>query len=104
MNKDTPIASENLKIYMLTNKKGTRLKILNLGAAIFSLLIKDKNGKDVNVVVGPKNPEDYISSEYLNENRCFGASIGRYAGRISNGEFELEGKNIPCSKKTEFTS
>jgi hypothetical protein len=32
------------------------LKILNLGAAIFSLLIKDKNGKDVNVVVGPKNP------------------------------------------------
>lgn len=99
MNKDTPIASENLKIYTLTNKKGTRLKILNLGAAIFSLLIKDKNGKDVNVVVGPKNPEDYISSEYLNENRCFGASIGRYAGRISNGEFELEGKKYSLFQK-----
>jgi len=92
MNKETPITSEDLKIYTLTNKKGTQLKILNLGATIFSLLIKDKNGKEVNVVVGPKNPEDYISAEYLNENRCFGASIGRYAGRISNGEFELEGK------------
>lgn len=92
MNKETPSASENLKLYTLTNKKGSRLKILNLGATVFSLIFKDKNGKEVNVVVGPKNPEDYISSEYLEENRCFGASIGRYAGRISNGEFELEGK------------
>jgi len=99
MNKETPIASEDLKIYTLTNKKGTRLKILNLGATIISLLIKDKNGKEVNVVVGPKNAEDYISAEYLNENRCFGASIGRYAGRISNGEFELEGKKYSLFQK-----
>ena len=99
MNKESPISSEDLKIYTLTNKKGTRLKILNLGATIFGLLIKDKNGKEVNVVVGPKNPEDYISAEYLNENRCFGASIGRYAGRISNGEFELEGKKYSLFQK-----
>ena len=99
MNKESPISSEDLKIYTLTNKKGTRLKILNLGATIFGLLIKDKNGKELNVVVGPKNPEDYISAEYLNENRCFGASIGRYAGRISNGEFELEGKKYSLFQK-----
>jgi aldose 1-epimerase len=99
MNKETPIASEDLKIYTLTNKKGTRLKILNLGATIFGLLIKDKNGKEVNVVVGPKNPEAYISTDYQNENRCFGASIGRYAGRISKGEFELEGKKYSLFQK-----
>jgi len=99
MNKETPLASEDLKIYTLTNKKGARLKILNLGATIFGFLIKDKNGKELNVVVGPKNPEDYISAEYLNENRCFGASIGRYAGRISNGEFELEGKRYSLFQK-----
>lgn len=99
MNKETPIASENLKIYTLANIKGSRLKILNLGATVFSLLIKVKNGKEVNVVVGPKNPEDYISAEYLKENRCFGASIGRYAGRISNGEFELEGKKYALFQK-----
>ncbi len=99
MNREIPITSEDLKIYTLTNKKGTRLKILNLGATILSLLIKDKKGKEVNVVVGPKNAEDYISAEYLNENRCFGASIGRYAGRISNGEFELEGKKYTLFQK-----
>jgi len=99
MNKETPIATKDLKIYTLTNKKGTQLKILNLGATVFGLLIKDKNGKEVNVVVGPKNPEDYISAEYLDENRCFGASIGRYAGRISNGEFELEGKKYSLFQK-----
>ena len=99
MNKETPITSKDLKIYTLTNKKGSRLKLLNLGATIFSLFIKDKDGKEVNVVVGPKNPEDYISAEYLNENRCFGASIGRFAGRISNGEFELEGKKHSLFQK-----
>ncbi len=99
MNKETPIASEDLKIHTLTNKKGTQLKILNLGAAIFGLLIKDKSDEEVNVVVGPKNPEDYISAGYLNENRCFGASIGRYAGRISNGEFKLEGKKYSLFQK-----
>jgi aldose 1-epimerase len=99
MNKQTTIASEDLKLYTLTNKKGTRLKILNLGGTISGLLIKDKNGNEVNVVVGPKNSEDYISTEYLNENRCFGASIGRFAGRISNGEFELEGKKYSLFQK-----
>jgi len=99
MNKETQSASENLKLYTLTNKNGTRLKILNLGATVFSLQIKDKNGKNVNVVVGPKTPEDYISSEYLDENKCFGASIGRYAGRISNGKFELEGKKYSLFQK-----
>jgi len=99
MNKETPITSENPKLYTLTNKKGTRLKILSLGATVFSFLMEDKNGKNVNVVVGPKKPEDFISAEYLNENRCFGASIGRYAGRISNGEFELEGKKYSLFQK-----
>lgn len=99
MNKKNSITPEDLKIYTLANLKGSQLKILNLGATVFSLIIKDKNGKEVNVVVGPKSPEDYISAEYFNENRCFGASIGRYAGRISNGEFALEGKKYSLFQK-----
>ena len=84
--------SEDLQLFTLTNKAGTILEILNLGAAIFSLKMKSGKGDLINVVVGPKHKEDYLSKEYLQENMCFGASIGRYAGRISEGEFMIDGK------------
>jgi len=84
--------SEDLQLFTLTNKAGTILEILNLGAAIFSLKMKSYKGDLINVVVGPKHKEDYLSKEYLQKNMCFGASIGRYAGRISEGEFLIDGK------------
>ncbi len=84
--------SEDLQLFTLTNKAGTILEILNLGAAIFSLKMKSGKGDLINVVVGPKHKEDYLSKDYLQKNMCFGASIGRYAGRISNGEFMIDGK------------
>ena len=99
MNHTSNPSAEDLKIYTLKNVEGTQLQILNLGASVFSLIIKDKNGKPVNVVVGPKNAEDYISEKYAEENRCFGASVGRYAGRISNGSFQLKGKTYELYQK-----
>ncbi|CAM4327075.1 aldose epimerase family protein [Gillisia limnaea] len=99
MNQTSNPSAEDLKIYTLKNVEGTQLQILNLGASVFSLFIKDKNGKPLNVVVGPKNTEDYISEKYAEENRCFGASVGRYAGRISNGSFQLKGKTFELYQK-----
>ncbi len=86
------ISPVDLSLYTLTNKNGIKLKILNLGAAIYSLEIPDKQQNLINVVVTPKHLKDYTLEEYFNENPCFGASVGRYAGRITNGKFLLEGK------------
>ena len=61
------------------------LIILDYGAIIQKLLVKDKNGKTTNVVVGYD-----FASKYLKDTACLGASVGRYAGRISNGSFELD--------------
>lgn len=91
--------SEDLQIFKLTNASGTELEILNLGATVFSLKLKNGNGKFINVVVGPKNKEDYLSEAYLQENMCFGASIGRYAGRISEGKFELDNDKFQLYQK-----
>lgn len=87
------MTSKDIKIYRLENEAGTILEILNLGAAVFSLKLKDPKGNFINVVVGPKNKEDYITEEYLQKNMGFGASIGRYAGRISQGKFKLDNKD-----------
>lgn len=61
------------------------LIVLDYGAIIQKLLVKDKNGNSTNVVVG----YDY-ASKYLKDSVCLGASVGRYAGRISKGSFELD--------------
>lgn len=63
------------------------LVVLDFGAIIQKIIIKDKNGKPINVVVDLEKPEDY-----LNDKMYLGACIGRYAGRISNGGFTLKNK------------
>jgi len=61
------------------------LIVLDYGAIIQKLLVKDKNGNSTNVVVGYD-----FATKYLKDSVCLGASVGRYAGRISNGSFELD--------------
>lgn len=98
-----PIPSaEELKVFSLENNQGTKLRILNLGASIFRLFLRDKNSEIVNIAVGPEFPEDFLSEEYLKEGKCFGASIGRYAGRISGGGFKIEGKRYSIYEEDGF--
>lgn len=61
------------------------LIVLNYGAIIQKILIKDKVGKSTNVVVGLELPNDYLADD-----KFLGACLGRYAGRISNGGFDLD--------------
>lgn len=66
------------------------LIVLDYGAIIQKLLVKDKEGNTINVVVGKEFPSDYPF-----DNKALGASIGRYAGRISNGGFVLDREHYP---------
>ena len=61
------------------------LIVLDYGAIIQKLLVKGKNGDYTNVVVGYNHPSRYRLDEH-----CLGASVGRYAGRISKGGFVLD--------------
>ncbi len=71
-------------LYTLKNKNGMEACITNFGARVVSLMVPDKNGNMQDVVLGFDNIESY------QQNRTdFGAVIGRYANRISNGQFEL---------------
>lgn len=60
------------------------LTALNYGAVIQRLIVTDKVGQPVNVVVGLEHPEDY-----LNDRISLGATVGRFAGRISTGGFSI---------------
>ena len=67
------------------NNSFITLIVLDYGAVIQKILVKDKNGASTNVVVGYDYPSKYLKDEFF-----LGACVGRYAGRISNGGFELD--------------
>ena len=65
------------------------LIVLDYGATIQKLLVKGKDGSYTNVVVGYNHPSQYrLDDNYL------GCCVGRYAGRISKGGFELDRENF----------
>jgi aldose 1-epimerase len=83
-----------IEVTTLTNKNGLELQISNLGATIISLSIPNKYNQITNVVVGLA-PDDYNKEPYLSNYNYLGASVGRYAGRISKGSFEIANKKYP---------
>ncbi|MDN3678307.1 aldose epimerase family protein [Flavobacterium paronense] len=84
----TPDGKE-VSCYIMTNKKGTQVGIINYGATITSLKIPIADGEKIDVVLGFDNLENYINSYHLPSPPYFGTTIGRFAGRINEAEFEL---------------
>jgi aldose 1-epimerase len=76
----------------LVNKNGMQLKVINYGATVTSLKIPLNDEKNVDVVLGFDNLEAYLKSFDLESAPYLGATVGRYAGRINKGAFELNGK------------
>lgn len=84
--------------YELTNKRGAKLKVINYGATVTSLKIPLKSGEMVDVVLGFDTLENYINSFDLESAPYLGATVGRYAGRINNATFNLNGEIIHLDK------
>ncbi|MDT0602921.1 aldose epimerase family protein [Thalassotalea castellviae] len=73
-------------LYTLTTPQGMQVKITNFGGIIVSILTLDKTQRLADVVLGYDRVSDYEADSYY-----LGAVIGRYAGRIDKGQFELNG-------------
>lgn len=71
-------------LYVLKNKNGMEACITNYGARLVSLLAPDRNGKMEDIVCGFPTIADYMDNK-----QYFGATVGRYIGRISNATFTL---------------
>ncbi|HTW93737.1 MAG TPA: aldose epimerase family protein [Tepidisphaeraceae bacterium] len=73
--------------YILTNNKGSYACIINYGAIVTNLFVPDKTGKLGDVVLGFDSVADYA-----NAGPFMGCIAGRYANRIANGMFTLDGE------------
>lgn len=75
-------------LIILKNRRGMEVALSDYGARVVSILVPDKNGKPVDVVLGFNTIDDYLQAV---EN-YYGVTVGRYANRIANGRFTLLGK------------
>lgn len=73
--------------FTLTNRQGVVLKVINYGCTITSLKVPDRDGVFADIVLGYDDLEGYLQS-----NAYIGCVVGRFANRIANGKFSLEGK------------
>jgi len=90
-------------LYTLTNSNGMVVKITNFGGVVQSIWVPDKRGKSTDVVLGFPSLSDYVNDFFQGHtgtpwpapggsgNTYFGAIIGRYANRIANASFDLQG-------------
>jgi aldose 1-epimerase len=73
----------------LRGDHGFEVRLITYGAAIQSIFVPDRTGRLADVVLGRVDAADYAGAR-----RFLGATIGRYANRIANGTFELDGKRF----------
>jgi len=80
------INGKQVGLYFLKNGD-LNMAITNYGGRIVSLCVPDKNGFKEDVVLGFKSIDDYLNATAV----YHGAIIGRVAGRINKGKFNLDG-------------
>ncbi len=81
-------AGDDIDLFTLRNKSGITAQVTTYGGRLVSLKTPDRDGRFDDIVLGFDNLEGY-----LGHNPFFGALVGRYANRIANAEFMLEGKH-----------
>lgn len=84
---------EEATLYTISNTKGMYAQITDFGASIVSLVVKDKDGKNTDVVLGYENAETYQQ-----QMASFGAVVGRNCNRIANAEIVIDGVTYQLEK------
>ena len=78
---------EDVTLFTLRNSSGMTVEIMNYGGIIQSSWVPDRDGEMANVTLGFDTLE-----RYLEGHPYFGNITGRYANRIAEGRFELNGE------------
>ncbi len=84
----------NEEAYLISLSSGNiQVDVTNFGCAIVGLMVPDKNGNFVDVVMGFDTLEEYVDQKYY-----VGAVLGRCANRITNARFTINGKEYRLDK------
>jgi aldose 1-epimerase len=73
-------------LYTLRNGRGMSVAVTNLGAKVLQILVPDRHGQPGDVALGYDNLASVLAGS-----PSMGAFIGRFAGRIAQARFTLNG-------------
>eukprot|EP01071_Lankesteria_metandrocarpae_P012693 Lankesteria_metandrocarpae@DN6171_c0_g1_i1.p1 len=85
-------SSENMadnqppKVVTLTNSKGMKIVLMDVGATWMNCIVPMKDDSSREVCLGVSSAADFLKQDCY-----FGATVGRYANRIENGKFAIDG-------------
>jgi aldose 1-epimerase len=88
-------------LYTLTNG-GVTVKVITYGATVTEIDTPDRHGKTRNITLGFPDLAGYVTNTTGTGTTYFGATIGRYANRIANAQFTLDGVtyHLPANNGT----
>lgn len=87
------VGGKDVFLFRLENGNGAYVEITNYGAILVSAVVPDRNGRMGNVVLS------YPSLEgYLHDTCYIGSTVGRFANRIGNASFVLDGIRYSLDK------
>ncbi|MDR1718543.1 MAG: galactose mutarotase, partial [Dysgonamonadaceae bacterium] len=86
------VNAQDVFLYTLINSSGMEVQLTNYGCTIVSWKVPDNHGKFENIVLGLSDLDAYLSGH-----PCFGNIVGRFANRIGDAKFTLDGVVYPLS-------
>jgi len=90
---------KKVQMFRLSNKGGMSVAFSNYGATILSIEVPNKDGKLENVVLGYDSAKDLFAGKSY-----FGCIVGRYANRIANGKFSIDGQSFTAPQNNGINS
>ena len=72
--------------YTMTNGNGLQVSVITYGATITGVWTPDRTGKTENITLHFDDPQRYLQGHPL-----FGSIVGRYANRIADARFVIDG-------------
>jgi aldose 1-epimerase len=79
------------EVIELRNDTGMVVRLIPFGATVTQIEVPDRAGTRANVLLGFATPTEFRAK---NGKVSFGATIGRYAGRIAGAGFTIDGKPV----------
>ncbi len=90
------LGNNDVNAFIIENKNGCKAQIIEKGATLEKLFVKDKNGELIDVLSGHDTLEGHV-----NRGDYQGVIVGQYANRIKGGRFTIDGVEyqVTCNEK-----
>ncbi|MDB5873949.1 MAG: galactose mutarotase [Ramlibacter sp.] len=80
------VAGKTTRLFTLQNRRGMSVSFTNLGGKILQIAVPDRRGRMDDVALGYDSLKGVLQGQ-----TSAGAFVGRFANRIANGRFRLDG-------------